>query len=336
MAIARLTHLRISIPASGAPPDHVPDGCFPGGAPRKDRLCLLRGSFADNVTMLGVMPPSVCLPVLEGADAIAFFGRYVSDVVPDIIPPPPGFPPFSWLIVTEHVAIEQSGSPLGDGGSPDVLVSHSDVEPPFLPIAQDQDSVSVGSPDIGILVSPLVNIRRIRCRPSFDLCLSCRPSTTSLRRIGCGRRLLFHRRTLAIVARPQYIGGSWLGRARSWWSDLLSRSVHWALVALSGIRRTAVRTTTRLRGSLDCPCIIRGSFSGSGFSSPPAFRRWAPVGEWTIFHVMRRFAAAVQLQRDVGLMQTNLDVLDQYSLALQGTSSKLIELCLGARPFPAE
>ena len=37
-------------------------------------------------------------------------------------------------------------------------------------------------------------------------------------------------------------------------------------------------------------------------------------------------AAAVQLQRDVGL-------LDQYSLALQGTASKLIELCLGARPF---
>ena len=31
-------------------------------------------------------------------------------------------------------------------------------------------------------------------------------------------------------------------------------------------------------------------------------------------------AAAVQLQRDVGLMQTNLDVLDQYSLALQGTA----------------
>ena len=47
-------------------------------------------------------------------------------------------------------------------------------------------------------------------------------------------------------------------------------------------------------------------------------------------------AAAVQLQRDVGLMQTNLDILDQYSLALQGTASKLIEVCLGARPFPTK
>ena len=33
MAIARLTHLRISIPASGAPPGQIPADCFPGGAP---------------------------------------------------------------------------------------------------------------------------------------------------------------------------------------------------------------------------------------------------------------------------------------------------------------
>ena len=46
-------------------------------------------------------------------------------------------------------------------------------------------------------------------------------------------------------------------------------------------------------------------------------------------------AAAVQLQRDVCLMQTNLDVLDQYTLSLQGTASKLIEKCLEASDFPA-
>ena len=47
-------------------------------------------------------------------------------------------------------------------------------------------------------------------------------------------------------------------------------------------------------------------------------------------------AAAVHLQRDVGLMQTNLDVLDQYTLSLQGTASKMNALCLGARDFPVE
>ena len=34
MAIAQLTHLRISIPASGAPPGRVPADYYPGGAPR--------------------------------------------------------------------------------------------------------------------------------------------------------------------------------------------------------------------------------------------------------------------------------------------------------------
>ena len=47
-------------------------------------------------------------------------------------------------------------------------------------------------------------------------------------------------------------------------------------------------------------------------------------------------AAAVHLQQDVGLMQTNLDVFDQYTISLQGTASKMIELCLGTLDFPAE
>ena len=61
------------------------------------------------------------------------------------------------------------------------------------------------------------------------------------------------------------------------------------------------------------------------------------AGRW-VDHLSRdqAIAAAVHLQRDVGLMQTNLDVLDQYTLSLQGMASKLVELCLGAREFPAE
>ena len=45
-------------------------------------------------------------------------------------------------------------------------------------------------------------------------------------------------------------------------------------------------------------------------------------------------AVAVQLQRDVCVMQTNLDVLDQYTVFLQGMASKLIERSLGASDFP--
>ena len=45
--------------------------------------------------------------------------------------------------------------------------------------------------------------------------------------------------------------------------------------------------------------------------------------------------AAHQLHRDVCLMTTNLDVLDQYVLCLQGTASTILELSLGSRDFPS-
>ena len=45
--------------------------------------------------------------------------------------------------------------------------------------------------------------------------------------------------------------------------------------------------------------------------------------------------AAVHLQRDVGLMQTNVDVLDQYALSLQKVASRIIDICLGPSEYPA-
>ena len=53
MAIARLSHLRISIPSSGAAPDQVPAECFPGETAPVPQSHLCRMSFADKVTMLG-------------------------------------------------------------------------------------------------------------------------------------------------------------------------------------------------------------------------------------------------------------------------------------------
>ena len=46
-------------------------------------------------------------------------------------------------------------------------------------------------------------------------------------------------------------------------------------------------------------------------------------------------AAAVHLQRVVGLMQTNVDVLDQYALSLQKAASRIIDKCLGRCVYPA-
>ena len=238
MAIARLIHLRISILVSGAPPGHVPDDCFPRGAPRKARPGSLRVSFADNVTMLGVMPPSVCSPVLEEPTPL------VSSVVMDDVIIPEGGR-MSLLMLSRtlshllRVSCRFHGRSLvtmSPWNSP-VLRSAMVVRRTFLSAIRTWSRCFrrlhririrclSGRRTLASWCLPWWILVRIRCRPSFDLCLSCRPSTTSSRRTGCGRRLLFRRRALAIVARPQYLGGGWLGRARSWRSDLLSRSTH--------------------------------------------------------------------------------------------------------------
>ena len=45
-------------------------------------------------------------------------------------------------------------------------------------------------------------------------------------------------------------------------------------------------------------------------------------------------SAAMQLHRDACLMQTNVDILDQYALALHGTASKLLQKTTGGGPYP--
>ena len=92
-------------------------------------------SFAEDVTVLGDVSPSVCSALLEKltqiVSAVAVENVVVpvgetngsSDIAPDIIPPPPGFPPFSWPIFVVDVDIEQSCFPFGDDCSPDVLTS---------------------------------------------------------------------------------------------------------------------------------------------------------------------------------------------------------------------
>ena len=44
--------------------------------------------------------------------------------------------------------------------------------------------------------------------------------------------------------------------------------------------------------------------------------------------------AAMRLHRDACLMQTNLDILDQYALALHGMASKLLQKTIGGGPYP--
>ena len=98
MAIAQLTRLRISVPASGAPRGQVPADCYPEGAPPKNRPSSRSVSFADDVTVLGDISPSVCSPkhgtltqlvsVVAEDDIITPVGETIgsSDALPNILP----------------------------------------------------------------------------------------------------------------------------------------------------------------------------------------------------------------------------------------------------------
>ena len=187
---------------------------------------------------------------------------------------------------------------------------------------QAHDSESVGSPDVELLVSPLVDVGTDTV---MDVSRPVSPVPTV-------ENLFVQDRMWAPVVLPS--------------PDVVDRretpEPRWRLAREGPF--LAERSPESIRSlGLDVP-------SGE-FGLPvhyPRFLEWIGVpqsvcllemctGRW-VDHLSRDqvVAAAVQLERDVGLMQTNLDFLDQYSLALQGTASKLIELCLGARAFPAE
>ena len=126
MAIARLTHLRLSIPLSGAPPGKVSESCFPDAETAVAQPLPRRVSFAEDVDTLNTKddspvlsetsPPLTQLVVekLEedtSTSEVNEFEICVSQITQPVVermeddkldisspeserPPPPGFPPF--------------------------------------------------------------------------------------------------------------------------------------------------------------------------------------------------------------------------------------------------
>ena len=119
----------------------------------------------------------------------------------------------------------------------------------------------------------------------------------------------------------------------------------------------AERSSTELR-SFGAGCTFQNTkYRASDYASPsgefgvplnhPRFLEWIDVlelasllemgpGRWlNTLSWDKAMDAAIQLHRDVCLMTTNLDILDQYALALQGTASKMLEMSLGSSDFPS-
>ena len=105
MAVAQLTNLHISIPASGASPGEVPEEYFPRGVPSRGLTDPRRVSFASGVTVVGDDPlldksldiqihAPVCPDIVEDEDMDSV--EAVIDVPVPVPRPPPGFERFSW------------------------------------------------------------------------------------------------------------------------------------------------------------------------------------------------------------------------------------------------
>ena len=76
----------------------------------------------------------------------------------------------------------------------------------------------------------------------------------------------------------------------------------------------------------------------SGVDCRPGSAGLLEMGPGRWLHTLSRdqaMDAAIQLHQDVCLMTTNLDVLDQYALSLQGTASKMLKLGLASSDFPS-
>ena len=98
MAIAQLTQLHISIPASGAPPGQVPEEYFPGGTSSRELTSPCRVSFASDITVLCGAPPLDKSPDIilhEDEDDMDTVCATTDARVP-IVRPPPGFRQLSW------------------------------------------------------------------------------------------------------------------------------------------------------------------------------------------------------------------------------------------------
>ena len=78
----------------------------------------------------------------------------------------------------------------------------------------------------------------------------------------------------------------------------------------------------------------------------PRFLEWIspPTSAWLLEMIPGQWCdtlsrdqamtAAMQLYKDACLMNTNLDIIDQYALALHGRASKILQQTIGGNPYP--
>ena len=357
MAIARLTHLRISIPSSGAPPGQVPVECFPEAtAPvsQSRRRCV---SFAEEVTTLSadkapelspVSLPLILPVVVEKAAVISATGTtpLILPVVEEIdndlpaaelvemqtttpesgVPPPPGFPPFLF--------------PENDGGmdADDICARFSGLASLTLSqISRESSDIShtKGMLEVGVSRQPSLDSSS-EVIPAVGYAHLPLPSVDN----GVMPELVW------MPALPQPTGRAahrevavprWrLVREGPFLEERSAESIR-SLGPGCAFRNTTYRVSDYAEPAGDYGLLLNHPRFVEWIRVPQSARLLELSGRQWVDKLSRDQAvtAAVHLQRDVGLMQTNVDVLDQYALSLQKAASRIIDLCLGPCEYPA-
>ena len=352
MVIAQLTQLRIAIPASGNVPGEVPLDSFPGAKDVPTKPGPKRVSFTTVDQTIGGLTSTSTTEMVETplVEAMVPGSREASPV------PPPGFRPFEWPNA-DWIKIgklrRDAGLKLVASCSATLAEEEMSSPPPLepmspIPMADGPDSmtVQVGTPAsekaTPVLVDQIRSVRRRQSRTQSSLRTnSGSPASGTdflFKDILCEEALVRKRPgSVKTNNRDTYPVPRWrLAREGPFPNERSQASLR-VLGKGCAFRHTTYKWEDHLRpeGGLGVPL------------NHPRFLEWlgAPDTAWLLemspghwcdtLSRDRAMTAAMQLHRDACLMQTNLDILDQYALALHGTAMNLLQRTIGGGSFPS-
>ena len=347
MVIAQLTQLRMAIPASGHAPGEVPLDCFPKLTNVPNTPDRKRVSFATMDEAVEV--PSGTAPTEQiGTLSTIDNGPDAHAKSPET---PPGFRPFEW----PQAEWDSNGDLQRDPGLPFVaswsarLAEEAMLSPPPLepmspiPNMDSQDSmlVQTSTPEMDAVTPVVLNqIRSVRRQRTREASSPRTKSGSSASTAG----FLFKDILCAEALIRQQVGSV----------KSTKRVPRWRLAREGPFPNERSQASLRVLGK---GCLFRHtSYEWNDHAPPkgglgvplnhPRFLEWVGTpdtawllemspGHWCdMLSRDRALTAAMQLHKDACLMKSNLDVLDQYALALHGTASTILQRTIGGGSFP--
>ena len=351
MVIAKLTQLRIAIPASGSALGEVPLDCYPGTKDVTIRPDTRRVSFAAVDNTIGDL--NATSPAEKVETPLADAG--VTEPCEGSPVPPPGFRPFEWPQAdwnTNGDLLRDPGLKFVASWSAKLAEEEMSSPPPLepmspLPMADGQESMTVHvaapeqEPVTPIVVDQIRSVHRRRARkpssPRTNGGNSASGTDFLFRDILCAEALIKKRPgSVKSNTRDNYLVPRWrLAREGPFPNERSQASLR-VLGKGCLFRHTTYEWEdhARPKGGLGVPLNHPRFLEWLGTPDTAWLLEMSP-GHWCdTLSRDRALTAAMQLHKDACLMQTNLDILDQYALALHGTAMTLLQRTIGGGSFP--